>query len=103
MTDFNALKRSCMDVFTDKVQPLLTDHKPGHIWTGRLELQGIIEKIKNWQASDDARCADLFDQAASRELLEFFCELPSAKFTWEECVAGLKAETMKWTNGRGHT
>ena len=51
MTTFTELNRQCMDRF-EALRPLLSDIRPGHLWTGRLELWSIIETIEDWIATN---------------------------------------------------
>ena len=45
MTGFVTLKRRCMDAYERNVQPFLSDGRPGHICSRRLNLIGLIEFI----------------------------------------------------------
>ncbi len=95
MTSFIDMKRGYMAVFTEKVMPFLRDGRPGHLWTARLELAGIIVGIEDWI---QANTGDLLERGEALELLNYFKSLPNAKYTHEECTAALAAETRKWTH-----
>lgn len=93
MIDFATLNSQCMGVFS-KIQPMFTDPRDGHMWTGRLELAGIIERIESWMR-DNGR--DLVELSQAAELRDYFKSLPHAQYTCEECIAALKQETDKFT------
>lgn len=93
MTGVATLNRQCMDLF-QKIQPMFTDPRPGHVWTGRLELAGIVQRIEGWMRDD---CTNLIEFSEASKLLDYFRSLPHARYTVEECAAALKEETEKWT------
>ncbi len=96
MPTFTDLNRQCMDLLTDKINPLISAGMVGHLWTARFELACIIERIDDWIETE---ALDMLEIKQARELLSMFRAMPEAAHTREECTAALKAETLKWTNG----
>ncbi|MBN8907800.1 MAG: hypothetical protein J0H19_15585 [Rhodospirillales bacterium] len=90
MTDFSTLKRRVMDTYRSTVLPMVSDGRPGHIWTGRLEMAGLIEQIDAWM---DRNGMDIEAVALRDE----FKAMPHAKYSVAECIEALKAETKRWT------
>ena len=89
MTDFSTLKRQCMDVYRENVLPFLSDGRPGQLWSGRLNLVGMIERIDDWMAENGMD----FEAIALRNE---FKAMPASKYTVQQCIAALKEETAKW-------
>ncbi len=89
MTDFPTLKRRVMDTYREKVLPMVSDGRPGHIWTGRLELVGLIERIDAWmdQNGMDIEAVALRDE---------FKAMPHARYSAAQCIDALKEETARW-------
>jgi hypothetical protein len=84
MTGFSALNRQCMGRF-EALRPMLSDFRPGHLWTGRLELWSIIETIDDWISANGLD----FEAVALRD---YFRSLPATSYTREPCTAALKAK-----------
>ncbi len=97
MKSFSDLNRSSMDLLADKINPLISSGMIGHLWTARFELACIIERIEEWIETD---ALDMFEIQQARELAAFFRTLPEAGHSSEECIAAMKAETLKWTGGK---
>jgi hypothetical protein len=88
MSAFTELNRQCMDRF-EALRPLLSDIRPGHLWTERLDLWSIIETIEDWIATNGLD----FEAVALRD---YFRSLPATRYTREQCTAALNAETKDW-------
>lgn len=86
------LKNDCMEVF-QRILPLFNDPRPGHCWTGRLELQGLIERLTD---AEKAPAADLVERMEASELREYLVNLPAAQYTFDECIKALREETLKF-------
>jgi hypothetical protein len=78
-----------MDHYRQKVLPFLQDGRPGHLWTGRLELLGLIETLDDWMFEHGMD----FEAASLRA---DFKAMPAANYTVPQCLTALKQETAKW-------
>jgi hypothetical protein len=93
MTDFPTLKRECMDLYRQNILPLLADGRPGHLWTGRLELVTLISRIDQWMRDNGMD----FEAIALRD---DFKAMPASRYTAAQCIAGLKDETERYKAAR---
>ena len=82
-----------MDRF-EALRPLLSDIRPGHLWTGRLELWAIIETIEDWIATNGLD----FEAVALRD---YFRSLPATSYTREQCSSQYPLSVLKFTGQPG--
>jgi hypothetical protein len=106
MTSYPELHRGLMDAFQDHVEPMLrraaeggSMTAPGPLWTARLNIAGFVVQIDDWLAEHGN---DLFHIQQAKELRAFFVTHREGGYSVEECIAALKEETRKWTNGKGY-
>lgn len=99
MTTFKEFHDRAMDVYA-KALNHLQNGTSGHLWTGRLELAGLIESTDDWIKT---HAQTLLDHAQAKELRDLFASHPQAGYPMAECLTNLRGETLKWTNGKGHT
>ena len=84
------MKRYVLDDLSQIQRDYLTcEQRPGHIWTGRLNMAGLISDIDRWL---DANGNDI----EIVELRDYIRSTPHGQYSHQQCVEALHLETRKY-------